>query len=63
MITDINVFLVFKSEGIWVLEGSVNIVTNGGDGNKGQDGANGRKAPDSLDKVHVWQEAFSGVHH
>lgn len=36
-----------------VLEGSVNIVTNGGDGNKGQDGANGRKAPHSLDKVHV----------
>ena len=36
-----------------VLEGFINIVTNGGDGNKGQDGANGRKAPDSLDKVHI----------
>ena len=36
-----------------VLEGYVNIVTNGGDGNKGQDGADGREGPDSLDKVHV----------
>ena len=34
-----------------VLEGYVNILTNGGDGNKGQNGADGRKGPDSLDKV------------
>ena len=48
-----------------VLEGDVNIITNGGDGNKGQDGADGRKGPDSLDKVPVYcnrpyQESITG---
>jgi len=38
-----------------VLEGYVSILTNGGDGNKGQKGADGRKGPDSLDKVHARQ--------
>ena len=52
MITNTGVFPCLKVK-IYarVLEGYVNILTNGGDGNKGQNGADGRKGPDSLDKV------------
>ena len=52
MITNTGVFSCLKVK-IYarVLEGYVNILTNGGDGNKGQNGADGRKGPDSLDKV------------
>ena len=35
-----------------IIAGYVNIVTNGGNGKPGQNGANGRKAADSMHKVH-----------
>ena len=35
-----------------MMAGYVNIITSGGNGNPGQNGANGRKAADSMHKVH-----------
>ena len=35
-----------------MIAGYVNIITSGGNGKPGQNGANGRKAADSMHKVH-----------
>ena len=35
-----------------MISGYVNIITSGGNGKPGQNGANGRKAADSMHKVH-----------
>ena len=35
-----------------MMAGYVNIITSGGNGKPGQNGANGRKAADSMHKVH-----------
>ena len=53
-----NIFTIFIYSTLTVtvyaeiIAGYVNIVTNGGNGKPGQNGANGRKAADSMHKVH-----------